>query len=150
MEPKPGGNHELFRRIHRFPGTPSAGSFATVCLTIVSAWACFTYWGRSLAGVPGMSPTEMGLRSFLPVPFFSLFLGLLAGNAWLRMVRAAIIPPVLMGLFMAVGFAEHGKLPSGIPLALTVGMIVSIICLGWLGAKACSILAGRSETNRSP
>ena len=121
--------------LQRLLWSPSTRTLATVGMILVSGWGCGSYFGRSLAGAPSMSPTEMVLRSLLPVVVLSPVLGFLSGRSWLQTVGAGLIPPVLLGALMTMGFAEHGEFIHGPPLYLLLGMVLSISCLGWAGSR---------------
>ena len=89
-----------------------------------------------------MSPTEMVLRSLLPVLVVSPVFGFLSARSWLQTVGAGLIPPVLLGAFMSLGFAEHGEIIHGPPLYLVIGVALSVTCLGWVGSRIALRLVG--------
>jgi hypothetical protein len=88
-----------------------------------------------------MSSSEGVMRSLVPVALASIFFGVLSGRQWLRTVGKALIPPVLLGAFMVLGFAEHGEFIHGPPLAFLAGVILSVVTLGWVGSTISRLIA---------
>ncbi len=123
-----------------FVGSHNAVSFSTVGWVLFSAWAFLSFFGRSLAGAPGMSSLEVQLRAVIPLAVASLGFGFLAGRRWRKPAMVALVPPVALGGMMLWGKAENGDL---LPLgwgALPMGMASCVLLLGLLGSMVARLL----------